>query len=221
MHDLALPSDAFRLGPLVVVPSLNRIVRDGEPVDVEPRVMGVLAALAETPGEVVGRAALFDAVWSDAVVNDEALTRAVSELRKALGEEGRGAVETIRGTGYRLAVPVRPVRAATEDRGPAGRPRPTPPRPVPGGRGGALAGVALAVAVVALAVSLWAVGRRATPKAAGQPVERTRADRPALVADEPFRLDSTSQYYVPGLSTWGVYHDSSTGRYFRFEPDAD
>lgn len=55
MTDSTLPSDAFRLGSLTVVPSLNRLVREDGVTDVEPRVMRVLAVLADTPGEVVTR----------------------------------------------------------------------------------------------------------------------------------------------------------------------
>ena len=205
MQDPRLPADAFLLGTLTVVPSLNRLIREGAAQDLEPRVMRVLAALAETPGEVVPREALVDAVWADAVVNEEALTRAVSELRKALADGAPGAVETIRGTGYRLALPVRPAPRAT----------PAPERAVPtaGGTparsGRRLALAAMGLAAVALAVAVWAARPRGpeTSSAAG--------------ADPAFRLDSTSRYFVPGMSELGVYDDSSTGSYFRFAPEAD
>ncbi|OZC04488.1 winged helix-turn-helix domain-containing protein [Rubricoccus marinus] len=217
MPDLALPSDAFRLGDLVVVPSLNRLVREGEAQDVEPRVMRVLAVLAETPGEVVTRAALFEAVWGETVVGDEALTRAVSELRKALGAEGSGAVETIRGTGYRLAAPVRPLApeasaveqpAGEESAGASLLRRPA--------RGGALVALALGLAGAALLVALWAAWPRpdATgdlPLRSGAPASQARQDSAGAT-----RLDSTSPYFRPGMSELGVYYDSSTGHYFEF-----
>ena len=209
MAALSLPSDAFRLGDLVVVPSLNRLVRGGETEDVEPRVMRVLAVLAETPGEVVPRAALMDAVWADAVVNDEALTRAVSELRKALAPEAAGAVETIRGTGYRLALPVRPLapEAPTQTEGPA----PAASAGPAARRGGALVVLALGMAALAFAVALWAAWPRVAPSA-----PETSCEGLPLDAEAPFRLDSTSEYYRPGMSEHGVYYDSTEDAYFRF-----
>ena len=228
MEPVSLPSDAFRLGDLVVVPSLNRLVRGAETADLEPRVMRVLAVLAETPGEVVPRAALVDAVWTDAVVNDEALTRAVSELRKALAPEASGAVETIRGTGYRLAVPPRPLAPAPRSAPAAGprtglaAPPPEEARPVARRqRGGALVALALGLASLAFALALWAAWPRVAeaPEPGGEP-PATAAPEASGAAPErrgtyPLLLDSTSEYYRPGLSEHGVYYDSTTDRYFR------
>ena len=54
---------------------------------------------------------LLDAVWGETIVGEEALTRAISELRRALGDDPREPryVETIRKGGYRLAAAVAPV----------------------------------------------------------------------------------------------------------------
>ena len=214
MPGLALPSDAFRLGSLVVVPSLNRLVRDGAAEDVEPRVMRVLAVLAETPGEVVTRATLFESVWGDAVVNDESLTRAVSELRKALGDEAAGAVETIRGTGYRLARPPAPVVAPP----PSGEASPEASGERPA-RGVSLVVLAIALAALSLVVALWAAWPRSASDEGGAPELRVPSLGPAAGSGSegaPVVLDSTSPYYQPGMSDLGVYYDSTTGRYFRF-----
>jgi Tol biopolymer transport system component len=47
------------------------------------------------------------AVWTDAVVTDETLTRAVSQIRRTFGDRAAEpeVVETIRGTGYRWVAP--------------------------------------------------------------------------------------------------------------------
>ncbi|MGB3544697.1 winged helix-turn-helix domain-containing protein [Rubrivirga sp.] len=218
MSDSPLPSDAFRLGDLVVVLSLNRIIHGERSADLEPRVMGVLEVLARTPREVVSRATLFDEVWSDTVVNDEALTRAVSALRKALSDGAPGAIETIRGTGYRLVAPIRPVVPS---------PRPTvledavlegKPAPPSADRNTPMVALALGAATLALAVAVWAAWPRVAPpelsEARAAPSDAIRAGEASAL-----RLDSTSEYYVPGLSEWDVYYDSSAGRYFHFEDD--
>ena len=71
--------------------------------------MQVLLCLAERPGDVVSRQTLFDTVWTDMVVCEDALTRAISELRQVLGDDTASPhiIETIRKRGYRLIVPVR------------------------------------------------------------------------------------------------------------------
>jgi TolB-like protein len=70
--------------------------------------MDVLVALASRPGEMVGRDELIAAVWKHPHVTDEALSRCISMLRHALGDD-RGQpryVETIPKRGYRLVAPL-------------------------------------------------------------------------------------------------------------------
>jgi len=52
-----------------------------------------------------------DEVWSDSVVGEEILTRAISELRRIFGDKAREPrfIETIRNHGYRLIEPPAPV----------------------------------------------------------------------------------------------------------------
>ncbi len=94
----------FRLGPWLVQPDLNRISGDDGESRLEPLVMKVLLCLAKQPGEVWSRQALLDEVWADAIVGEEILTRAISELRRAFGDKARSPIyiETIRNHGYRL-----------------------------------------------------------------------------------------------------------------------
>jgi Tol biopolymer transport system component/DNA-binding winged helix-turn-helix (wHTH) protein len=92
-----------------VAPDLNRVTPpSGSPTQLEPRVMQVLVALARRAGQVVSRNDLLDEVWADTVVNEEALTRAVSELRKTFDDSAQdpAVIETIRGTGYRFVATV-------------------------------------------------------------------------------------------------------------------
>jgi DNA-binding winged helix-turn-helix (wHTH) protein/tetratricopeptide (TPR) repeat protein len=105
-----VPGD-FKVGSCVVQPSLNDIVRNGTAKHLEPKVMEVLVCLAEKPGEVISREQLIRAVWPDAVVTDDVLTRCISELRKALDDDSRGSqvIHTIPKRGYRLVAEVQPV----------------------------------------------------------------------------------------------------------------
>lgn len=98
----------FRVGKCLVLPALNRIECAREVIQVEPRVMWVLVCLASRPNEVITREDLFNVVWADTVVCEEALTRTISELRRIFGDDPKDptVIETIRKGGYRLIAPV-------------------------------------------------------------------------------------------------------------------
>jgi len=111
------PDDAYWVGTRYVQPMRNQVMDGGQEVSVEPRVMAVLCYLAQHAGRVVTRDELLDAVWADLVVNEDALTRAVSELRKLFDDDPRApeVVQTVRGRGYRLIAPVRPANRLAGD----------------------------------------------------------------------------------------------------------
>lgn len=98
----------FRIGDHAVQPRLGRIVSVAGEKHVEPRAMDVLVALARRPGETVSRDDLIDAVWKHPYVSDEALSRCISMLRHALGDDRSQPryLETIPKRGYRLVAPV-------------------------------------------------------------------------------------------------------------------
>jgi TolB-like protein/tetratricopeptide (TPR) repeat protein len=91
-----------------VLPGRNLIVRDGAEKHLENRLMQTLVFLAEHRGQVVTREQFFDSVWRGRVVNEEALSRAISLLRTALGDDVRAPkyIQTIPGVGYRLIAEV-------------------------------------------------------------------------------------------------------------------
>lgn len=96
--------EPFALGSWTVDPLANEIRRGEEVVRLEPKAAAVLVHLAEREGEVVTRAELLEAVWPDVVVTDASLTRCISQLRLALGDDPRRPrlIETLPKVGYRL-----------------------------------------------------------------------------------------------------------------------
>lgn len=63
----------------------------------------ILAAFVEKPGSVLTRERIASLVWGDrAVVSPVAINMHIRKLRKKLGKY-RGRIETVRGSGYRLA----------------------------------------------------------------------------------------------------------------------
>jgi DNA-binding winged helix-turn-helix (wHTH) protein len=69
----------------------------------EPKVMQVLVQLAEQAGEVVPKQRLLQTVWADTFVGDEVLSRAISELQRAFGDDPKAPqfIQTIPKGGYR------------------------------------------------------------------------------------------------------------------------
>jgi len=74
---------------------------EGERTRLEPRLAGLLGVFIQRPGETLSRDELLALVW-DEDGSDEALTQAVSRLRKLLRD--RALIETVPRVGYRLAV---------------------------------------------------------------------------------------------------------------------
>jgi TolB-like protein/DNA-binding winged helix-turn-helix (wHTH) protein/Flp pilus assembly protein TadD len=104
----------FCLGDWLVQPALCRLSKDGRTVQVRAKVMDLLTYLAEHPGEVIPKGRLLDDVWGSQAISESALTRTVTELRQALGDDAEQPrlLETIPKRGYRLIGPVAPAPEA-------------------------------------------------------------------------------------------------------------
>jgi len=94
----------FRLGDFSVEPEADRLHFGGESFHLEPKVMEVLLVLVKHAGHVVNKEALLDAVWGSQFVAESTLSRAIAELRRALGDDARVPryIETVPRRGYRL-----------------------------------------------------------------------------------------------------------------------
>jgi Tol biopolymer transport system component/DNA-binding winged helix-turn-helix (wHTH) protein len=84
------------------------ITRSGARVDVEPKAFDVLRHLVEHRARLVTKDELLDTVWRGTFVTPNVLTRAVAQLRKALGDDAHQAryIETVSRRGYRFIAPV-------------------------------------------------------------------------------------------------------------------
>ncbi len=99
-----------------VNPDTGCVKYDGRSIHLEPRVMQLLVFLASRCNRVVSREELLDTVWPDTIVNEDALTRAVSDIRKAFQDDHRQPkiIETVPKRGYRLLVVPVPVEDLPE-----------------------------------------------------------------------------------------------------------
>ena len=108
----------FRVGDWLVEPNLNCITRADRKTSIEPKVIEVLAYLAEYPGEVLSKEQIIQAVWSDTFVSDEVLRYSITELRKAFNDDAKNpqVIQTIARRGYRLIAEVSKKAPTTEFR---------------------------------------------------------------------------------------------------------
>jgi eukaryotic-like serine/threonine-protein kinase len=90
-----------------------RLIEDGTPVQLEPKALRLLVYLIENRNRLVRKQELLDQVWPDAMVTENALTRAVGLLRKALSENSQVPryIETVPTAGYRFIANVSVVTA--------------------------------------------------------------------------------------------------------------
>jgi len=105
--------DPLRVGEVAVYPASNEIDAGTGRSRIPPLLMALLVRLARDPGAPVDRATLLDEVWSRRGVSDEVLSRAVADLRTALGDDAKDPryIETLPKVGYRLVAPVTPLVA--------------------------------------------------------------------------------------------------------------
>lgn len=104
-------NQGFRLNDIVVEPQEGTLsLPDGRKSRLEPKVMAVLLSLAAEGDRTVPRAALLNTVWNGQIAADELLTRAISEIRRALHDDPRNPkyIRTIPKRGYRLIGDVEP-----------------------------------------------------------------------------------------------------------------
>ncbi|MCG7547466.1 winged helix-turn-helix domain-containing protein [Pseudoalteromonas sp. Of7M-16] len=86
----------------------NQISYKNQQLILPPKVIAVLYCLAKRQGQVVSHDDMIDEVWKSVVVSPNSLQRAIAELRKALGDDGKSqsVIKTHSKQGYSLEVPV-------------------------------------------------------------------------------------------------------------------
>jgi two-component system response regulator RegX3 len=96
----------FDIAGWAVEPAARSARRGDEGIELSRLELGMLALLARERGRIVSRRALLREVWGMQHV-DGVHTRTVdvhmAKLRRKLGLDERGPIETVRGEGYRLA----------------------------------------------------------------------------------------------------------------------
>ena len=104
---------SFRLGEWTVRPGLGLIEGERGSSYVRPQVMELLLLLARRAGRIVSKEEITEAIWAGRFTAESSLTRAVAELRRALGDTPHAPrfIENLPKRGYRLIAKVTQVEA--------------------------------------------------------------------------------------------------------------
>jgi Tol biopolymer transport system component/DNA-binding winged helix-turn-helix (wHTH) protein len=101
-------SPVFLFDDVRVDPHFARILKSGSEVPIEPKAFDLLIFLIENRGRLLEKGELLNAVWKDAIVTENALTREIARLRKTLGDDPKAAryIQTVHTRGYRFIADV-------------------------------------------------------------------------------------------------------------------
>ena len=86
---------------------------EGKTIQLAPKVFDTLQVLVENSGHLLEKEVLLEKLWPDTVVEESNLTTYISQLRKALGENGNSQsfIETVPRRGYRFVAEVREIHS--------------------------------------------------------------------------------------------------------------
>jgi TolB-like protein/DNA-binding winged helix-turn-helix (wHTH) protein/Tfp pilus assembly protein PilF len=106
----------YEFGPFRIDPDHRQLLRQNQPVPLQPKSFDILLVLVENSEKVVSKDELLKAVWPDTFVEESNLAQCIFVLRKTLGDtvEEKRYIVTVPGRGYRFAGTVRAVAAEEE-----------------------------------------------------------------------------------------------------------
>ncbi len=187
---------SFEVGGFQVWPGRGLISVNGKEVHLEPKVMAVLVCLASNAGEVASKDSLLETVWADSFVTEHVLKVAISELRKALGDDAKDPrfIQTIPKQGYRLLAKV----SRVEETRPPSPALPASATEKKQARRAWAVYLTAAAFLVIILTFVWRLGERR----ADLP-ERVAAERIGSVAVLPLRNladDQSQEYFTEGMT---------------------
>jgi TolB-like protein len=97
-----IDGNVFSFGDYTLDLRRGRLRHGERDVELRPKCFQVLRYLVENPGQLIGKDALMSAVWPNVIVADEAVSRCISEVRLALGDDGSRLIKTVPRRGYLL-----------------------------------------------------------------------------------------------------------------------
>jgi DNA-binding winged helix-turn-helix (wHTH) protein len=97
----------LRFGPFQIDERTWSLTREGVSLDLSPRLVEILGHLVMRPGAIVTKDELLERFWPGVNITDNTLTRAIADIRKALGDSAEQPqfVQTLARRGYRFVGP--------------------------------------------------------------------------------------------------------------------
>jgi len=104
MPQLDQPHLSYRFDDVVVDRDLFRVFKGDQPRTLEPRAFDLLMYLIRHRDRVVEKQELFDQVWKESFVTDDALAQEIKNIRHAIGDAADTPryIRTVRKRGYRF-----------------------------------------------------------------------------------------------------------------------
>ena len=104
----------LQFGAFHLAHGVELLYRGGDVVPLEPRAVRVLRYLVEHNDRVLSKEELLEEVWADVFTTDGVLKKAVSQIRRTIGDDAEQSrfIATYHGRGYRFIAPVMRVGSA-------------------------------------------------------------------------------------------------------------
>ncbi len=98
----------YQFGPFQLDDEAFQLTAQGKPIALEPKALLLLLYCVRHPGRLLRKQELLDQIWTDTTVGENALTRCVAQVRKALNEDSRDPryIATVPTAGYRFLAEV-------------------------------------------------------------------------------------------------------------------
>lgn len=98
------PQKKYQFADWQFYPKDGQLISKQKSLRLQPRLSQLLTLLLSNQGELLSRSALIDIIWKDKLVNEDALSRCIAELRAALGDNAASPtyIETVPKKGYRF-----------------------------------------------------------------------------------------------------------------------
>ncbi|MFY9609690.1 MAG: winged helix-turn-helix domain-containing protein, partial [Blastocatellia bacterium] len=107
-------SEVYHFDDVLVDCAGRRVEKAARLCKITPRAFDVLVYLLEHPARIIEKQELFDEVWKEQFVTDNALTRIIKEIRQVIGDDADAPryIETVPKRGYRFIAKISEAPAA-------------------------------------------------------------------------------------------------------------
>ncbi len=106
---MSAKENLYHFGDVTVDCENFRVQQNGQNITLAPRAFDVLIFLIHNRNRVVEKQEIFDSVWKDTFVSDNALTKIIKDIRQALDDDASQPryIETVPKRGYRFIADVK------------------------------------------------------------------------------------------------------------------